>query len=122
VVFAGAVDHEEIPAMLSRHVALVMPSRYEGLALVALEAAWMGRPVIGTRAPGLALAVVDGKTGLLVDADASGALAAAMEELAVDRARARRMGDAARRLAEAEWSLAACVDGYEQIYARLGTR
>ena len=28
-------------------------------------------------------------------------------------------GSGARRLAESEWSLAACVDGYEAIYERL---
>ena len=119
VHFAGEVAHDDIPALLSRHIALVMPSRFEGLPLVALEAAWMGRPVVGTAAPGLALAVVEGETGILVDRADRGALAAAMEELVLDRDLARRLGAGARRLAESEWSLAACVDGYEAIYERL---
>jgi len=36
--------------------------------------------------------------------------------------RARELGAAARRRAEAEWSVAACVDGYEAVYRRLGAR
>jgi glycogen(starch) synthase len=121
VHFAGAVDHDDIPRLLSDHIALVMPSRYEGLPLVALEAAWMGRPVVGTQAPGLALAVVQDETGVLVDHRDRSALARAMEDLALDRDRARRLGAGARRLAEQEWSLPACVDAYEAVYRRLGT-
>jgi glycosyltransferase involved in cell wall biosynthesis len=122
VHFAGAVDHDDIPKLLSDHIALVMPSRYEGLPLVALEAAWMGRPVVGTQAPGLALAVVQDETGVLVDHRDRAALARAMEDLALDRDRARRLGAGARRLAEKQWSLPACVDAYETLYRRLGTR
>ncbi len=69
VEFVGTVDHDEIPGMLRDSVALVMPSRFEGLPLVALEAAWMARPVVGTVAPGLSLAVTDGEDGILVDPD-----------------------------------------------------
>jgi glycogen(starch) synthase len=119
VTFLGAVPHDELPALLARSVALVMPSRYEGLPLVALEAAWSARPVVGTTAPGLDRAVTDGETGLLVDGDDPGALAAAIGRLAADRALARRLGAGARRRAEREWSLATCIDRYEAAYRRL---
>lgn len=122
ITFAGGVDHDEIAARMSDATALVMPSRFEGLPLVALEAAWMARPVVGTAAPGLSQAVVDGETGILVDPADPNALASALESLVVDRARARTLGDAALRRVEQEWSFAACVDGYEALYRRLGAQ
>ena len=88
IEFAGRVDHDDIAALLDQMVALVMPSLFEGLPLVALEAAWRARPVVGTTAPGLARAVVDGENGLLVDPEDPHALSAAMESLILDRDRA----------------------------------
>jgi glycosyltransferase involved in cell wall biosynthesis len=120
VEFAGAVEHDDIPALLRDSVAVVMPSRFEGFPLVALEAAWMARPVVGTAAPGLSLAVTDGDNGLLVDPDDPRALAVALESLILDRGRARALGEAARRRAEQHWSLAACADAYEALYRTLG--
>src|SRR5262249_19752318 len=113
VDFVGVVDHADIPALIDRATAVVMPSRYEGMPLVALEAAGMGRPVIGTRAPGLDATVADDVTGLLVDPGDPPALAAAIEAVCVDRALATRLGHAARARAEREWSMDACVDAYE---------
>lgn len=46
---------------------LVMPSRWEGFGLVALEAMRAGLPVIASRVGGLQEVVAHGKTGLLVN-------------------------------------------------------
>src|SRR5437667_346780 len=64
VEFLGAVDRRRVAEVLSEALAVVIPSRYEGLPLVALEAAWAGRPVVATDAPGLSEAVVPGETAL----------------------------------------------------------
>jgi glycosyltransferase involved in cell wall biosynthesis len=85
VTFGGTVPRDELPARFVESVALVMPSRYEGLPLVALEAAWLRRAVVGTAAPGLDQAVSPGETGLLVDGDDPDALADAMAALITDR-------------------------------------
>lgn len=118
VAFLGAVDGDRIGALLGEATVVVMPSRFEGLPLVALEAAWMARPVVGAAAPGLAHAVQDGVTGTLVDGD-DRALADAVDALLTDRALARAYGAAARELAERQFSLAGCVDEYVRIYDRL---
>ncbi len=97
---------------------MVMPSHFEGLPLVALEAAWAGRPVVATRAPGLDEAVVDGETALVVE-PGGGALAFGIERLVTDPALARRLGTGARAFAEREFSLGRCVDAYEALYERL---
>lgn len=74
--------------------ALVMPSRWEGFGLVALEAMRAGRPVIAARVGGLQDLVVDGVTGFLFDPNSPQAL-----EDALQRAMASdlvAMGQAAR--------------------------
>jgi len=118
VEFLGILDRDGVQALLRDSTAVLMPSRYEGLPLVALEAAWAGRPVIATRAPGLDRAVVDGETALVVDPE-SEAIAAAIERLVADPALARRLGTGARAFAERSFSLAACTDRYEELYTTL---
>jgi glycosyltransferase involved in cell wall biosynthesis len=60
---------------------LVVPSRREGLGLVALEAIARGRPVIASRAGGLPEAVLDGVDGVLVPPEDPRALADALHKL-----------------------------------------
>lgn len=122
VDFLGAVDHPQTASLLESATAVVMPSRFEGLPLVALEAAAMARPVVGTDAPGLSLAVRDGVTGTLVAGDDDAALADALDVLVTDRDRARAFGAAARELVEADFSLSVCVDRYVSVYERLTGR
>ena len=96
-----------------------MPSRYEGLPLVALEAAWSARAVVAMAGPGLAEAVADGTTGLLVPPGDVPGLARAMAEVLASTARATELGRAARDRMERDWSIAATVDRYEEIYRRV---
>ena len=62
--------------------AVVVPSRREGLGLVALEALGRGRPVIASRVGGLPDVVLDEGDGLLVRADDARALADALRGFA----------------------------------------
>jgi len=94
----------EMPAVYSAIDIVVLPSRREGLPNVALEAAAMRRPLVGTRVTGLVDAVVDGETGLLVNAGDAPALAVAVGRLVSDHALRRQMGEAAR------WYVAARFD------------
>jgi glycosyltransferase involved in cell wall biosynthesis len=119
VEFLGAVDRPEIARVLREANAVIIPSRFEGLPLVALEAAWAGRAVVATDAPGLSEAVVPGETASVVPVDDPDALAAAIVELLADPKRAEAMGRAARARAEDHHSLERCVDAYEQLYLRV---
>jgi glycosyltransferase involved in cell wall biosynthesis len=119
VDFLGFVDHDAALALLETVTAVVMPSRFEGLPLVALEAAARARPVVGTDAPGLSLAVRSGVTGTLVDGDDDAALADALDAVVVDRDRARTLGAAGAEMVRADWSLSVCVDQYVELYERL---
>lgn len=82
VEITGWVDAAEVRARIAAAHALVCPSFIEGLPVVIMEAAAMGRPVIATYVAGIPELVVPGTTGWLVPAGDSAGLARAMGESA----------------------------------------
>ncbi len=91
VHFIGSHPQEELARYYSSHDVFVLPSVREGMGLVLAEALFCGLPVIATRSGGVTDIVRDGETGLLVPERDPGALAAAVERLADDRALAARL-------------------------------
>jgi len=69
-------------------------SEVEGFGIAYLEAAAAGKPAIGSRSGGASEAVLDGETGLLVDALDVDALAASILRLALDPEYAHSLGAA----------------------------
>jgi glycosyltransferase involved in cell wall biosynthesis len=81
VRFHGGLAPAAAQRVVAGAHAVVVPSRREGLGLVALEALALGRPVVASRVGGLVEAVDDGDDGALVAADDPPALAAAVRAL-----------------------------------------
>lgn len=98
---------------------LVLPSIGESLSNAILEAMAAGVPVIAARSGGNAELVRHRVTGLLVPPRQPRALARAMVALLDDEAARRAMGAAARADARDRFSLRACVNQYESLYATL---
>ena len=107
---AGFVPHAELGAWYDRAAVVCVPSRREGYGVVAREAMAHGRPVVATRVGGLADAVEDGVTGVLVEPGDTAALRRAIETLLADEPLRRRLGAAGRRRAEEAYSCAATTD------------
>ncbi|WP_374945011.1 glycosyltransferase [Sphingomonas sp.] len=84
----------DVPDLMALADLLVLPSAFEGLPLVALEAMAACLPVVATDAPGNAEAVEDGVTGRLCGTDPA-SFAAAVVDLLGDRDRLGAMGQAA---------------------------
>jgi glycogen(starch) synthase len=119
VDFIGWVEFAKIPALLNSATVVLIPSRViEGFALVAMEAAMMGRPVVATRSGGLSEVVIDGQTGLIVETENSDALAAAIAHLLDHADVAAQMGQAARNRAEATFGWERHVNAFEALYRR----
>jgi glycosyltransferase involved in cell wall biosynthesis len=119
VHFIGWVPPEKVPALLNTATVVLMPSRQEGLPLVALEAAFMARPVVATRAGGLLEVVRHQQTGLLVNKEDSAGLAAALAFLLEHPETATRMGQAAQRRGQEVFSWQRYVDAYDTLCRQL---
>ncbi len=81
VKFIGMVSPEKVYDYLEQAKILILPSLYEGLPNVILEAMSMGIPVIATRVGGIPDVIKDGETGLLVDPGRVDELAISMKRL-----------------------------------------
>lgn len=104
VDFVGFVPEEELPGLLAAADVFAMVSRQrpeagdvEGFGIVFLEANAAGTPVLGGRSGGVEDAVIDGRTGLLVDPQNVAAVAAALVQLLGDAALRRRLGEEGRQ-------------------------
>jgi glycosyltransferase involved in cell wall biosynthesis len=96
VAFLGTCDAARVRTLLRGAAALVVPSTYEGMPLVVLEAMEAGVPVVASRVSGIPEVVVDGETGWLVPPEDPEALARALEEVLTEPEEARRRGAAGR--------------------------
>ncbi|MCC6491849.1 MAG: glycosyltransferase [Pirellulales bacterium] len=115
VAFLGAQPYETIASTLRSARAFVQHSitaddgDSEGMPNSILEAAATGLPVISTRHAGIPEAVVDGRTGLLVDEGDVEATARHMITLARSPALAAELGRAARKLVAESFSMDARI-------------
>jgi glycosyltransferase involved in cell wall biosynthesis len=100
VTFLGTCDAGRVRRLLAGAAALVVPSIYEGMPLVVLEAMAAGVPVVASAVSGIPEVVVDGETGWLVPPEDPRALKAALEDVLARPEEARRRGGAGRRRVE----------------------
>jgi len=77
----GRLETPELVARYRRAALVVVPSRYEGFGLPAVEAMACGTPVVATRAGALSEVVATGGGGVLAPLDDAPALARAIAEL-----------------------------------------
>ncbi|GAA4471317.1 glycosyltransferase family 4 protein [Phytohabitans houttuyneae] len=109
VRFTGFVSEEDKHALLCRSWLAVTPSIKEGWGLTIVEAAAHGTPSVAFRsAGGVCEAIVDGRTGLLVDDELE--FLKAVRRLLRDADRRAGMGGAARNYARRfTWDVSAAA-------------
>jgi glycogen(starch) synthase len=115
----GWVNPDSVPSLINSATIVVMPSRWEGFPSVALQAAIMARPIVGTRVGGLTDIVVDRKTGFIVDSEDTKALGDAVISLLENSKQAAEMGKAGRHRVQKLFSWEECVDRYDALYRHL---
>lgn len=107
----------DVAALLHASDHLVLPSLWEGMPNVVLEAMAARRAVVATRVEGTEDLVTPGQTGWLVPPADPAALSAALLEAASDPARLQRFGQAARTRVETDFTPAGAVQAYERLWA-----
>ena len=113
----GAVSEEELERAYAEAAVLLVPSSYEGLGLVALEAMAAGVAVVAYDVGGLRDAVA-GRGRLVADGDRD-AMARACAELLTDPSRRDEMGAAAAAAVRRVHSWDAVAARVEEVYAAL---
>lgn len=122
VHFPGPVLRDTLPDLYRAADAFVLPAVHDargnvdGLPNVILEAMASGLPVVATAISGIPLAIDHGEHGLLVAEGDGAALRAALQALLTEPARARAMGEAARRRVAAELTWGSVAERYRQAY------
>jgi glycosyltransferase involved in cell wall biosynthesis len=104
--FSGSISHEKVPAHLdacdilaSPHVPSTDGSEFFGSPTKLFEYLAMGKGIVASRLGQVGEVIIDGENGLLVEPGDAGALARAIERLAVDGELRARLGAAARETA-----------------------
>lgn len=107
---------EEASAYLRSFDVVAIPSRFEGLPLVLLEAMLTGRAIVATGVGSVLDVLQDGETGLVVAVDDADALADALRRLREDPGLKFRLGAAAAEYARLRFTAAAMARNYERLY------
>ena len=114
IEYLGALGREALNREYARAAIVLMPSRFEGLGMVALEAQAAGTPVVGFDVDGLRDAV--GTGGVLVPGGDLSALRVAAIDLLNDPARRAEAGARGREVVLAEHSWDSIGARLEEIY------
>jgi glycosyltransferase involved in cell wall biosynthesis len=97
VHFLGRRSRAEVAAAMQRCTIFVLPSRYEGLGCVYLEAMACGKPAIGCYGQGIDEIIQRGSNGWLIAVDALDELVDALRTLLQDAELRARVGQSARQ-------------------------
>lgn len=117
VIFSGHQEHSY--DFINMMDFFVLPSLYEGIPMVLLEALALRRPVIATRVGGIPEVVSHGNSGLLVTPTNAGDLAKAMGSLIEDPSKSASFGVAGRLRVESEFSARLMADRTVWLYESL---
>ena len=117
VIFAG--QRKDLFDVLDAIDILVVPSLQEPFPWIILEGMAMGKPVVASDVGGIAEAVLDGVTGILVPAADSGAISSAVVSLLGDRDKAISMGQRGRERVLTLFPQDLYVRNMEKVYSEV---
>jgi glycosyltransferase involved in cell wall biosynthesis len=116
VRFLGRQARADVASAMRRCTIFALPSRFEGLGCVYLEAMSTGKPVIGCRGQGIAEVIDHGSNGFLVGTENHRELALALAMLIKDEAQRRKLGAAARDTILDRFTLSSQAERLARIY------
>lgn len=109
----------DMPALYRNAHVVCLPSYREGMPKSLLEACAIGRAIVTTDAPGCRDVVCNGENGILVEPRNVQALASGLEQVIADGHLRRRMGQAGRNRAEAEFDVRLTIEATLDLYRRM---
>jgi glycosyltransferase involved in cell wall biosynthesis len=121
VRFYGVAQGSELRALYQNADVFVLPSAWEGMPLVLLEAIAMGLPIVATDIPGIREVVAQGQNGMLTPLGDPSALRQALLSVTGDPDLYRRMSETSLRLA-GEYSWKEVGAEFERVYDQAAKR
>lgn len=118
VNFVGHVPQDQLATFYRDCDVFVLPTRYEGLGRVLVEAALAGAPIVTTAIGPTCEAVQPGKTALVVPPNDACALAAAIGNLLDQPELARSMGEKGRQFARQHFDYEKMMDEVAALWHR----
>ncbi|WP_090673105.1 glycosyltransferase [Aureimonas jatrophae] len=112
-------ERDDVADLMAAADCLVLPSLFEGLPLVVLEAMAAGLPVVATRIGGTSEAVEDNGTGWLAEPGDAASLRETLALALADRAELARAGQAGRIRFETTFRAADMAAATAALYGRL---
>ncbi|MBR1142362.1 glycosyltransferase [Bradyrhizobium sp. AUGA SZCCT0431] len=112
-------SRSDVPDLIAASDLGILPSHEEGFSNAVIEQMGAGLCVIATDVGGNAEAILDRKTGVIVPPRDIDALSRAIGQLAGDPALRSRLGSAAMARVLSNFTMDACVAGYESLYRGL---
>jgi len=100
----------------------ILPSLRDASPRVIREAMACGLPCIVSDIPGARDLIINGKTGLLFPAGSSGILASTIQQLANNKERRRKMGEAGKERIINSFNVNDYVQYYETLFARIAAK
>jgi L-malate glycosyltransferase len=120
VVFTGYQGHTA-PYFACMDL-FALASQTEAFGIVLIEAMFFRLPVVATAVGGIPDVVLKDRTGLLVEKNAPGQLASAIEQLYLDPSRRKSLGDAGFERAMENFTIGVYVDRIEALYLEAAGR
>ena len=118
-IFTGTLDPEALRSMYAGSTLVVLPTYFEGLGRVLIEAQAMKVPPVAYRSGGVPDAVRENESGLLVKRGDKWALYRAIVELLKDDQKRKEFGSNGRDFAVKQFSLTALASRHEHTYSHL---
>ncbi len=119
IIYRGRISDEELFREFEECQAVVMNSIEESSPMVIEQAMAAGKAVIATRVGGIPFLVEHGKSGLLVDYGNQSEMAKALDFIYTNSKRAQRMGEYAKKIAEARFKQNNIARKTKEIYLKL---
>jgi glycosyltransferase involved in cell wall biosynthesis len=116
ITWAGLQPKDRLEEFYSQMDVVVVPSRFEGFGLTAIEAMNHGIPVVASAVDGLKEVIVDGSSGVLFESEDSDALSKTIVDLIEDDLKRDTLAKAGKKRVEEHFSYTIYQQKISELY------
>ena len=118
VIFLGRTEREQSLAVMKGSMFVALPSVTEGFPIVAVEALAVGKPIVGSRIPGIEAVVEDGKQGNLFTPGNVAELSHWLRTYCLDSEHRQRMTEGAAQINLDSYDMSVAVEKHLRVFRR----